>query len=146
MASLEGAATGVGGFITMIPDLVGLAWIESRLVFFIAAAYGYDPLDPMRPAELLVLNGIYDDPAEARRALDGIGPIVAEKWIGSQARARRGDRRKRLARSVGKYTRQEDRGPADPGLRDRVQLGRQPARHERAGQAGDPLLRRRRAG
>ena len=62
MASVEGAATGIGGFITMVPDLVGLAWIQSRLVFFIAAAYGYDPLDPMRPAELLVLNGLYDGP------------------------------------------------------------------------------------
>jgi hypothetical protein len=128
MASVEGAATGVGGFITMVPDMIGLAWIESRLVFFIAAAYGYDPLDPMRPAELLVLNGVYDDPTEARQALDRIGPTVAEKWIGS------------------KLERQEARGPDDPGLRDRVQLGHEPARHERAGQEGDPLLRRLRRG
>ena len=67
LASVEGAATGVGGFVTLVPDLVGLAWIQSRLVFFIAAAYGYDPLDPMRPAELLVLNGLYTDPGERAR-------------------------------------------------------------------------------
>ena len=42
-------------------------------MFFIAAAYGYDPLDPMRPAELLVIRGLYSDPLEARRALDGVG-------------------------------------------------------------------------
>ncbi len=49
LASVEGAATGVGGIVTMVPDLVGLAWIESRMVFFIAAAYGFDPLDPHAP-------------------------------------------------------------------------------------------------
>ena len=63
MARFEGAATGVGGFITVVPDIVLLAWIQSRLVFFIAAAYGFDPRDPMRPAELLVLRDLYPDPA-----------------------------------------------------------------------------------
>ena len=76
LAGLEGAATGVGGVITLVPDLVGLAWIQSRLVFFVAAAHGYDPHDPMRPAELLVINGLYPDPASARAALDGIGVSV----------------------------------------------------------------------
>jgi EcsC protein family len=84
MARLEGAATGVGGFITLVPDLVGLAWIESRLVFYVAAAYGFDPRDPMRPAELLVLTGLYPDPHSARAALDGIGTTMAEAYIGSR--------------------------------------------------------------
>ena len=115
MASLEGAATGVGGFITMIPDLVGLAWIESRLVFFIAAAYGFDPLDPMRPAELLVLNGVYDDPTEARRALDRIGPSVAEKWIGSKLEREEAMAR-RLALMVGKAGTKKLAGRMIPGF------------------------------
>jgi hypothetical protein len=84
LASVEGAATGVGGFITLIPDLVGLAWIQSRLVFFIAAAYGFDPRAPMRPAELLVLTGLYTTPGEARAALDGAGRSVAEVWVGGK--------------------------------------------------------------
>jgi hypothetical protein len=84
MARLEGAATGFGGFITFIPDLVGLAWIQSRLVFYIAAAYGFDPRDPMRPAELLVLTGLYPDPQSARAALDGIGTTMAEAYIGTR--------------------------------------------------------------
>ena len=92
LASVEGAATGVGGFVTLVPDLVGLAWIQSRLVFFIAAAYGFDPHDPMRPAELLVLNGLYDTPAEARAALDGMGVVVAEAWVGAKLEPRRGAR------------------------------------------------------
>src|SRR5215217_6879171 len=76
MARFEGAATGVGGIVTMVPDLVALAWIQSRLVFYVAAAYGYEPHDPMRPAELLVLFDFYPDPATARKALDGIGATL----------------------------------------------------------------------
>lgn len=84
LARFEGAATGVGGIITMVPDLAGLAWIQSRLVFYVAAAYGYDPRDPMRPAELLVLHDLYPDPIAARRALDGIGDHVALAYVGSK--------------------------------------------------------------
>ena len=84
LARLEGAATGWGGFITFIPDLVGLAWVQSRLVFHVAAAYGFDPRDPMRPAELLVLTGLYPDPQTARAALDGMGTTMAEAYIGSR--------------------------------------------------------------
>ena len=84
MARFEGAATGVGGIVTMVPDLVALAWIQARLVFYVAAAYGYDPHDPMRPAELLVLRDFYPDPPAARRALDGIGATVVEAYIGSK--------------------------------------------------------------
>jgi hypothetical protein len=84
LARFGGAAGGVGGVLTMIPDLAALAWIQSRLVFFIAAAYGYDPHDPMRPAELLVLQGLYPDPKSAREALDGLGKTMAEAYIGSR--------------------------------------------------------------
>jgi hypothetical protein len=84
LARFEGAATGVGGFVTLLPDLAALAWIQSRLVFFVAAAYGFDPRDPMRPAELLVLRDLYPDPATARRALDGVGTTVAEAYIGGK--------------------------------------------------------------
>ena len=47
----------------MVPDLVALAWIQSRLVFYVAAAYGYEATDPMRPAEAIVLFDFYPDPA-----------------------------------------------------------------------------------
>jgi hypothetical protein len=115
LASLEGAATGVGGFITMVPDLVGLAWIQSRLVFFIAAAYGYDPRDPMRPAELLVLNGLYKDPASARAALDGVGLTVVEAYVGSKV-TRDEAIVSRLARMVGKSTTKKLIGRMIPGF------------------------------
>jgi hypothetical protein len=103
LASVEGAATGVGGFITLVPDLVGLAWIQSRLVFFVAAAYGYDPHDRMRPAELLVINGLYPDVASARAALDGVGTTIAETYVGSKL-TRDEALVKRLLLFVGKST------------------------------------------
>jgi hypothetical protein len=105
LARLEGAATGIGGFLTVAPDIVLLAWIQSRLVFFMAAAYGFDARDPMRPAELLVLRDLYPDPETARRALDGIGKTVAEAYIGSKLeRARERAVMSRLMRFAGKRT------------------------------------------
>lgn len=77
LARLEGGALGIGGVVTAAPDLVALLWIQSRMVFYIAAAYGYDPNHPMRPAEYLALQGLYDTPAQAREALDGVGKRMA---------------------------------------------------------------------
>jgi hypothetical protein len=101
LARFGGAATGVGGIVTVIPDLAAAAWIQSRLVFFIAAAYGYDPFDPMRPAELLVIRDLYPDPQSARRALDGAGTSVVQAYAGSKMQ-RDEALAKRLARFVGR--------------------------------------------
>jgi hypothetical protein len=81
LARLEGGALGIGGIITAAPDLVALLWIQSRMVFYIAAAYGYDPRHPMRPAEYLALQGLYETPAEAREALDGVGKRMAQAMV-----------------------------------------------------------------
>jgi hypothetical protein len=81
LARLEGGALGIGGVITAAPDMVALLWIQSRMVFYIAAAYGYDPLHPMRPAEYLALQGLYDTPAQAREALDGVGKRMAQAMV-----------------------------------------------------------------
>jgi hypothetical protein len=105
MARFGGAATGVGGLLTVVPDIVLLAWIQSRLVFFVAAAYGFDPHDRMRPAELLVLRDLYPDPETARRALDGVGKTVAEAYVGARLeRGREQAMLSRLLRFVGKRT------------------------------------------
>jgi uncharacterized protein (DUF697 family) len=81
IARLEGGALGLGGAFTAAPDMVALMWIQSRMVFYIAAAYGYDPMHPMRPAELLALQGVYPSAAEARRALDGMGKLMAQAMV-----------------------------------------------------------------
>ena len=90
-ARFTGAATGVGGIVTVVPDMAAAVWIQSRMVFFIAAAYGYDPLDRMRPAELLVLYELYDDVGEARAALDGAGRTMAEAAVGRAMSGSRDD-------------------------------------------------------
>jgi hypothetical protein len=101
LSRFGGAATGFGGIVTLLPDLAAAAWIQSRMVFFIAAAYGYDPYDPMRPAELLVIRGLYPTPEEARAALDGAGKMVAEAYVGSRLQ-REEALATRLARFVGR--------------------------------------------
>jgi len=101
LSRFGGAATGVGGIVTMLPDLAAAAWIQSRMVFFIAAAYGYDPHDRMRPAELLVIRGLYPDPQSAREALDGAGTMVAQAYVGSRLE-RDEALAARLARFVGR--------------------------------------------
>jgi hypothetical protein len=84
LSRLEGGLAGLGGGFTVALDLAALAWIQGRMVFFIAAAHGFDPHDPMRPAELLALQGIYSTPAEARDALDGVGRPMAVQYIASK--------------------------------------------------------------
>src|SRR5688500_4170698 len=81
LARLEGGVLGVGGAFTAAPDVVALIWIQSRMIFYIAAAHGYDPRHPMRPAELLSLLGVYETPAQARAALDGMGKLMAQAMI-----------------------------------------------------------------
>jgi hypothetical protein len=81
LARLEGGLLGLGGAFTVAPDIVALLWIQSRMTFYIAAAYGYDPHHPMRPAELLALQGVYRTPAEARQALDGAGKRLAQAVV-----------------------------------------------------------------
>jgi hypothetical protein len=114
-ARFEGAATGVGGIFTVVPDLVGLAWIQTRLVFFVAAAYGYDPYDPMRPAELLVLRDFYPDPVTARRALDGIGRTMVESYVGNRLE-REETLAVRLAKFVGRRAARKLAGRLIPGV------------------------------
>jgi EcsC protein family len=81
LARLEGGLLGAGGALTAAPDVVALIWIQSRMIFYIAAAYGYDPRHPMRPAELLALQGVYATPEDARKALDGMGKLMAQAMV-----------------------------------------------------------------
>jgi EcsC protein family len=97
LSRVEGGLLGVGGAITAAPDVVALIWIQSRMIFYIAAAYGYDPRHPMRPAELLALQGVYATPAEARAALDGMGKPMAQAMVEKALSARSAERLHRRA-------------------------------------------------
>lgn len=117
LARFSGAATGVGGIVTILPDLAAAAWIQSRCVFFIAAAYGYAPGDPMRPAELLVLQELYADVATARSALDGTGRRVVEQMIDNKLSGGRDEAlAARLAKMVGKHAAKRVGARLIPGL------------------------------
>jgi EcsC protein family len=100
IARIEGGALGIGGVFTAAPDMVALIWIQSRMIFYIAAAYGYDPRHPMRPAELLALQGVYKTPAEARAALDGMGKLMAQAMV---EKALEGRSTESLQRRLAKY-------------------------------------------
>lgn len=115
-ARFGGAATGFGGAVTIVPDLAGLAWIQSRMVFFMAGAYGFDPADPMRPAELLVLQEIYDDPVEARKALDDEGGrSVAQAYVDGKMSGE-SKLTRTLAKFVGKRALKRIIGKSIPGV------------------------------
>jgi hypothetical protein len=103
LARLEGGALGLGGIFTAAPDVVALLWIQSRMVFYIGAAYGHDPRDPMRPAELLMLQGVYPTPEEARHALDGMGKLMAQAMAEKALASRTTDRlHRRLVKYIAK--------------------------------------------
>jgi len=72
-ARLEGVALGFGGSITLAPDMMLLVWILSQEVIYVSAAFGLDPTDPARAAELLVIGGMYKTVEEAQAALDRRG-------------------------------------------------------------------------
>jgi hypothetical protein len=116
LARTSGAVTGLGGAVGVVPDLAGLAWLQSRLVFCVAAAHGFDPLDRMRPAELLVLWEVYADPVRAREALDGAGQHLAVAY--AQGRMSGGDASLagRLARMVAEHGAKRFAGRLIPGF------------------------------
>jgi hypothetical protein len=115
LARYSGAVTGVGGFVTLLPDLAAAAWVQSRLVYFVAASYGFDPFDPMRPAEQLVLQGLYETPGAAREALDGAGVSIAQAMMESRL-SRDEALAARLAKMVGKRAVRRLGGRLIPGF------------------------------
>ena len=116
ISRLEGAAAGLAGAWGIAPDLAALAWLQSRMVFHVAASYGFDPRHPMRPAELLTLQGLYPTAQEAREALDGVGRHMAvafadEKLSGGDERLRA-----RLLKMVGERVAHRAAGKLIPGV------------------------------
>jgi hypothetical protein len=116
LARLEGGALGVGGIFTAAPDVVALLWIQSRMTFYVAAAYGFDPAHPMRPAELLTLQGLYKTPAEAREGLDGAGKHMAQAFVEQTLERDHDALHRRLAKYLAKRTAKRYAGKLIPLL------------------------------
>ncbi len=119
-ARLEGAALGLGGFVTIAPDTVAIVWILTREVIFVAAAYGHDPTDRARAAELLVVLDVYDTVEGAQAGLDRQGQRLATALAQSQVTRRlQGTDRSfsnRLIRFTGKRVARRYGGRLVPGL------------------------------
>ncbi len=120
-ARLEGMALGFGGSFTLAPDMMLLVWILSQEVIYISAAFGLDPTDPARAAELLVIGGMYKTVEEAQAALDQrgerLGVALAKQGVtGALSRAQFRTISQRLAVwSGGKAVRFMSRGMI-PGI------------------------------
>jgi len=68
----EGSFVG-GPFILLVPVAFCAALLEQlRMALEIGCLAGHDPSDPERVAELLVLQGVYPDTAQARAALSAV--------------------------------------------------------------------------
>lgn len=116
LARREGAAAGLAGAWGIVPDLAALAWIQSRMVFYVAAGFGFDPHHPMRPAELLTLQGLYPTAREAREALDGLGRHVALAYAEGKMRGGDSALHARLVRMVGGKLASKAAGKVIPGV------------------------------
>ena len=117
MSRLEGATAGLAGAWGIAPDLVALAWLESRMVFHVAASYGFDPHHPMRPAEMLALQGVYPTAQEAREGLDGAGRRMALAY--AKGKLSGGGEEKihtRLLKMVGERVAHRAAGKVIPGV------------------------------
>lgn len=75
----SGAATGMLGLPGAVADTVFTAYVEARMVVFLAAAYGLDPTDRERAAEILVLTGVKEKLDAARTAIDVVAGRAAKE-------------------------------------------------------------------
>ena len=147
LARVEGAALGLGGFVTAVPDVVALIWIQCRMVFYIGAAHGYDPRHPMRPAELLAIQEVYPTrrrgPRGARRRRQAHGDRARRA---SHARARPGAARAADALRAAPGRAQARRGGSIPLVGAPIGAVQNGNATKEVGTAGAPLLRRRSPG
>jgi uncharacterized protein (DUF697 family) len=76
-ARRQGFAAGLVGPAGLVVEAAGVAWLQAKLVLHLAAAYGHDPEDRRRAAELLVLqrvHGTVETAEEAVRAAERRDP------------------------------------------------------------------------
>jgi hypothetical protein len=116
ISRVEGATAGLAGAWGIVPDLAALAWLESRMVFHVGASFGFDPRHPMRPAELLTLQGLYPTAQEARESLDGVGRHVAVAYAEGKLSGGDAKLRSRLLKMVGERVAHRAAAKVIPGV------------------------------
>ncbi|MFI5915573.1 hypothetical protein [Dactylosporangium sp. NPDC051541] len=78
-----GFAAGLVGPTGLVVEAAGVAWLQAKLVLHLAAAFGHDPQDRRRAAELLVLQRIHGTVETAEAAVR-----AAERADGRRANPR----------------------------------------------------------
>ncbi len=68
-----GTVTGSAFYLGMVPAIAMIYFEQLTLVLRIAALYGHDPDEPARAAELLVIQGRYDDVEQAAAGIRSAG-------------------------------------------------------------------------
>jgi hypothetical protein len=116
VSRLEGATAGLAGALGIAPDLVALAWVECRMVFHVAASFGFDPHHPMRPAEMLALQGVYPTAQEAREGLDGAGRHMAIAYAEGKVAGGDAKLRSQLLKMVGERVAHRAAAKVIPGV------------------------------
>jgi hypothetical protein len=89
LARFGGAATGLGGFVTVLPDLAALAWIHVATRVLHRRRRRYDPATPCAPPNCSCCKGSSTTPRPRAGRADGLG-----------RRARRGLRRPSMDRAT----------------------------------------------
>jgi hypothetical protein len=102
-ARTRGAVAGLVGPLAVLVDTAAALWTDAQLVLGIAAAYGHDPTDRHRAAELLVLLRLHPDLRRARAALEAGPTDDRSRLVAPLARlAGRGLLRRAAARRASK--------------------------------------------
>jgi hypothetical protein len=68
-ARAQGFAAGLAGTAGLLIEPAGIGWLQAKLVLHLAAAYGHDPEDRRRAAELLVLQRVHGTVETAEAAV-----------------------------------------------------------------------------
>ncbi|MFL6115350.1 MAG: hypothetical protein ACJ786_28995, partial [Catenulispora sp.] len=90
MGVIGGAAAALSGGFAPATGMAASAWTQAALVLDIAAAYGQDPTDPRRAADLLVLTRVHPTHEAAADALAAaLTPVEAEAGRSAAGAVRR---------------------------------------------------------
>jgi hypothetical protein len=87
VARRGGLITGSSFYVGMLPAVAMIYCEQLVVVLRIAAAYGRDPADPLRAAEILMLQGRYDTVDAASAALRNVGARSPRRLAVSGPRA-----------------------------------------------------------
>ncbi|MER7009293.1 hypothetical protein ABT297_40465 [Dactylosporangium sp. NPDC000555] len=82
-ARWQGFAGGLAGSAGLVVEAAGRGWLQAELVLHLAAAYGHDPEDRRRAAELLVLQRVHGTVETAEASVDG---APTNLWAGAARR------------------------------------------------------------